>query len=263
MTAAPRERRGSFPLQQDGYDRNRPEFRRELISRLADGDAKMGRLLSEISCEFTAGQRLVAAGEPYNYVWRLRRGWCLRWRIDAHGNRQIIAVYTASDLLVVNSMLLPVQCDTYEFLTRATVQGTDQARLHQEMERDNNVSLRIIWQAVEDERNIANRLFLMSKHSSEQRIIAMLLEFANRLSRLGLVKDDCFQLPMRQLDIGDYLGVSVVHVNRVLRRLRAQGIAVIDKGEVRLLDRDKMRSIAPDSLAVRGTFHPEDGVAAT
>jgi CRP/FNR family transcriptional regulator, anaerobic regulatory protein len=242
-------------LQQDDYGRRQPGFRRELMSRLADGDAKIARLLSETSSEFSAGQCLVTAGEPHNYVWRLRRGWCIRWRTDASGNRRIIAIYMASDLLVLNSMFLPVQCDTYEFLTRASVQGIDQARLHQEMERDCNVALRIFWQEVEEEFSLANRLFTSLKSSSEERIIKMLLDLENRLAPLGLVKDDCFQMPMRQLDIGDYLGVSMVHVNRILRKLRTQGIAVIERGEARLLDRARMRRLVPPDCRSEDTTH--------
>jgi DNA-binding transcriptional regulator LsrR (DeoR family) len=47
-----------------------------------------------------------------------------------------------------------------------------------------------------------------------------------------------------QQEIGDHLGLTVVHVNRVLRGLRESGVVTLRAGVVTIHDRDRLRKIA-------------------
>ena len=90
---------------------------------------------------------------------------------------------------------------------------------HQEVlnlaQQDPDVGIRLWWHICEDERRLHSWVTGLGRGNAEERIAAMLLDFRVRLRRAGLA-DVTFRLPMTQQQMADYLGLTVVHVNRVL-----------------------------------------------
>jgi len=76
------------------------------------------------------------------------------------------------------------------------------------------------------------------------RICVMLLDIYERLPRNGLNSGLTFNLPLTQEQIADHLGLTLVHVNRTLRRLREQRIVLIERQTVIILDLDRLRECA-------------------
>ena len=72
----------------------------------------------------------------------------------------------------------------------------------------------------------------------------MLLDIHDRMLRRGLIRRPRFNLPLTQEQIADHLGLTLVHVNRILRRLREEGIAAIDRQLVVIERFDVLRELA-------------------
>jgi hypothetical protein len=72
----------------------------------------------------------------------------------------------------------------------------------------------------------------------------MLCEFAVRAQALGPGTTDTFEFPMTQSDIADATGLTSVHVNRTLRRLRDSGAFEQDRHVARIRDWTQLKSIA-------------------
>ena len=66
-------------------------------------------------------------------------------------------------------------------------------------------------------------------------------ELLVRLRAVELVEDHAFRLPVTQSDLGDALGLSTVHVNRVLQELRGQKLITLRGGAVHVLDWDGLQ----------------------
>jgi len=69
-----------------------------------------------------------------------------------------------------------------------------------------------------------------------------------------LVTASEYNLPLTQTQIGSYIGLTEVHVNRMLRSLRKERIVQMDKHCVTILNREGLRN-----LAQRGDFKFNDG----
>ena len=69
------------------------------------------------------------------------------------------------------------------------------------------------------------------------------MSISNRNFRLKLSATR-FRLPMSRADIGNYLGLTVETVSRVLSRFQKQALLKVDKKEVELLNLDKLREFA-------------------
>ena len=67
---------------------------------------------------------------------------------------------------------------------------------------------------------------------------------AERLSLVGLATEAEFDCPLTQYVLADALGLSPIHVNRVLRQLREQNLLTLRKGNVKIHDLNGLRQLA-------------------
>jgi CRP-like cAMP-binding protein len=76
------------------------------------------------------------------------------------------------------------------------------------------------------------------------RLCVLLLDLHDRLRRRDLIGRPSYNLPLTQEQVADHLGLTLVHVNRTLRRLREEGIAMVDRQVVIIQDMDRLRHYA-------------------
>ena len=70
------------------------------------------------------------------------------------------------------------------------------------------------------------------------------MELAERLSLVGLATETEFKCPLTQFVLADALGLTAIHVNRVLRQLRERKLLTVSQGRVHIHDLDKLRKLA-------------------
>lgn len=84
----------------------------------------------------------------------------------------------------------------------------------------------------------------LGRQTAYERIANLILELHYRWSAIGMVNQDSFPWPLTQEMLGDLLGLSVVHINRMLQLLRRQGIIEQQRGWIHLLDIGRLRDAA-------------------
>jgi len=112
----------------------------------------------------------------------------------------------------------------------------------------------LTWTAVVDG-NIA-RVWLanLGRLPADKRTAHLLCELRHRLALVSLIDQKCFSLPLTQQDLADALGVSGVHVNRVLQRLSHLGLARHDHQKIDIPDPARFEQFAEFSPAY---LHPD------
>ena len=73
-----------------------------------------------------------------------------------------------------------------------------------------------------------------------QRLGAFFLECEARLAVIGRVRDGSFELRLTQQEMAGALGLSLVHFNKSLRRLRDEKLIATSGRQIRVLDRDAL-----------------------
>ena len=212
-----------------------PLHRPELVDDLKRGESALTRAMAPNARAFRPGDKIISEGEPHSYVYWLRTGWVARTRQMGDERNQIIAVFLPGDFFGVKTMFLVRQPDTMEALSGVTVEFLGHREVLQMARADPEISIRLWWQACEDQRRLHSRVTGLGRGNAEERIAAMLLDFRLRLRRAGLASDS-FRLPMTQQQIADYLGLTIVHVNRVIRRLREAGLISGSRGAMAIRD---------------------------
>ena len=180
---------------------------------------------------FGRGAKIIEEGEPHCYVYWLRTGWVARTRQLPDERNQIIAVFLPGDFFGVKSIFLARQPDALEALSAVTVEFLDHRQVLKLSRDDPDIAARLWWQVCEDQRRLHTWVAGLGRGNAEERIAAMALDFRVRLRRAGFVGES-FRLPMTQQQMADYLGLTIVHVNRVLKRLRDTDAISVSKGRM-------------------------------
>jgi CRP-like cAMP-binding protein len=234
-----------------------PLHRPEIYEALELGDRKLIMAMTETRV-LAARELLIRPGEEHRFVYRLRSGWLARSRTVDDGRHQILLIFLPGDLVGVKSMLLHRQPDATESLTPASVRLLDEAALRRLVLADPDIALRIMFQLGEDERRLHNGVVGLGRADAEARIAAMLIGLRRRLRHIGLAQGDSFNLPMTQQQIGDHTGLTVVHVNRVLRRLRGANVVTLSQGMATIHDHVELHQLARPALDI---FDNEEAAA--
>ncbi|WP_372806562.1 Crp/Fnr family transcriptional regulator, partial [Loktanella salsilacus] len=94
----------------------------------------------------------------------------------------------------------------------------------------------VLWAASRDEAMVVEHLVGIGRRNALERTAHFLLELNARLMLVGQATTAGFDCPLTQYHLADALGLSAVHVNRVLRELREKGLLTFQKGQVEILD---------------------------
>ena len=80
----------------------------------------------------------------------------------------------------------------------------------------------------------------LGRRSAEERIAHFLCEMMYRMNAVGLCGDGICRLPINQTDLADTLGLSLVHTNKSIGKLRARTIVAFNRSEVKLSEFDAL-----------------------
>ena len=238
--------------------------RPELADDLHAGDVKLARLMAGAPRSYAGGKTIIVAERENSFVYRLRSGWCGRLRHLRDGRTQMLGVLLPGDLFGVRSMFVEEGIDEVVALDEVTVDALDERQARQAAKHDWQVSLRLTWQILEDERRLHNWMIGIGRGSAEEKLALMLLDLRGRLALAGVIEQDATEipLPMTQNHIGELLGLTSVHVNRTVKRFRELGLARFSRGMAVIDDLPALTRIAYPMLDIYEKRRPEFGCAA-
>ena len=102
----------------------------------------------------------------------------------------------------------------------------------------------VTWIAASEEHFLGETLATVGQRDAAERVAWALLKIFRRLSEMGIGQGARVPLPYRQQDLADALGLSLVHTNKTLARLRARGLAEWADGELHISDAEGMAELA-------------------
>jgi CRP-like cAMP-binding protein len=193
-------------------------------------------------CE--ANQLLVAAGAPLEYSTLLIEGIVARHKDLADGQRQITELHVAGDFVDLHGYLLKRLEHHVSTLTPARIALVPHHALTRITEREPHLG-RLLWlSTLMDAAVQRERILSIGRRSAISRIAHLMCELFARLDVVGLTQDSSFRLPVTQLDLADATGLTSVHVNRMLRKLRTEGLMTFRGGTVEIHDLERLEQVA-------------------
>jgi len=131
-----------------------------------------------------------------------------------------------------------------------TVECVDSRILHRAFVADGDVASRCLWELIEDERRLHMAIVGLGRGGAQEPLAMLLIDFRNRLAKCGQIAPDAlvYRMPLTQSHLADLMGLTSIHVNRLLRSLREQNIAAVHNGVVTIVDWDSLVSSARSLL---------------
>jgi CRP/FNR family transcriptional regulator len=212
---------------------NRPEIE----SLLRRGKAELLAAMSPTPLVLQRGDILVQMEEPHEFVYAIETGWLSRSRTLSDGRRQIIVLFLTTEVCGIKTIFMTRQPDAIEALTPASARRIHYKEACDLAAKDFAVAIYLAWQLAQDERHLHNWNVRLGRANGEERLAALLLELRNRLVALGVTNARSrYGLPLTQQQIADHIGLTTVHVGRILRRFRELEMVDIRSNEVVFLD---------------------------
>ncbi len=195
--------------------------------------------------EFHPGQSIVAWEEPYSSIHLVESGWVFRSKTLDSGARQIVNVVVAGDFVGLNALLFPDSDFDHECKTAVTAFRIPLQRMREALHSTPELTSALFWANAHEESMLAERIVSLGRRSATARAAHVLAEF---LARMEIVDGNHgmseLAIPISQEDFSDILGISVVHMNKVLRRLERDEVISFRKGVLMVFDREELERIA-------------------
>jgi CRP/FNR family transcriptional regulator len=189
------------------------------------------------------GTLLAGRGGAEPQILLVRNGLAYRSCVLADGRRAILDILTPGDIIGLDHIVVAHPVDEFTAACRLGYSVLNASEVRQLM-TDQRIALRV-FALLAEARWRTNRLAVgLGRLDALSRICLFLLDIYDRLRRRGVLNRPSFNLPLTQEQIADHLGLTVVHVNRTLRRLREERLLMLDRQVVIILDLERLRQIA-------------------
>jgi CRP-like cAMP-binding protein len=217
--------------------------RLETRAPLDERDREAIRTLPVIYRAMDPATYLVREGEPPEYCAVLLSGFAYRHKVTGNGERQILAVHMPGEFLDLQNSFLAVADHNVQALTRCEVALIPVPALEALASAYPRIA-RAMWiDTLIDAAVFREWLVNVGRRDSISRIAHLLCEYALRLHAAGLAEERRYELPMTQEQLADAVGLTPVHVNRVLKELARMKLIVRDKRAVEIMDWDGLRNV--------------------
>jgi CRP-like cAMP-binding protein len=204
-------------------------------------------------------------GDRVRYSSLLLDGYMCRYMDARDGFRQLVAIQVPGDFVDLHGYPLRRLDHDVGTLSEARVALIPHERLTQ-IANDHPRLARILWRSTLLDAALHREwIFRIGRLDAMGRVAHILLETHARLEAVGRTDAGAFDWPLTQQDMGEACGLTAVHVNRTLRRLREDGMAEIGRNTVKLIDMARLARLGefdPDYLYLeRGPWTEVDEAA--
>jgi CRP-like cAMP-binding protein len=208
---------------------------------LAEGDRRALEELPHVLRCFAAGAHFVRDGDRPDHVSLLLSGFACRYKITGDGARQIVSFHMPGEFIDLQNGFLDVADHGVQALAEA-----EAAVIPRQALRDVALGHPAIGEALWVDTLIDAAIFRewmvnVGRRDSRARVAHILCELSLRMQAAGLADGHCYRLPMTQEQLADAVGLTPVHVNRVLKQLAQEGLISRDRRAIVIEDWRRMR----------------------
>ena len=193
---------------------------------------------------FEPGVDLVRQGQLGQLAYILADGWVCSYKLLPSGTRQIVDFQVPGDFLGLRSVLFRTSDHNVEAMTKVEVSEVLPNDLIDAFANTPRLATAVLWAASRDEAMVVEHLVDIGRRNALERTAHFLLELGARLKLVGLGTRQGYACPLSQYMLADALGLSAVHINRVLRQLREEGLLTFRSGQVIFDDFERLVELA-------------------
>ncbi|HEY8571361.1 Crp/Fnr family transcriptional regulator [Phenylobacterium sp.] len=187
---------------------------------------------------------LISQGDTPEDVHVVLEGFACRYKLLPDGSRQIMAWLVPGDFCDLHVAVLGRMDHSIATLSTSKVARIPKDRVAELVKTSEQLSRALWWATLVDEAILREWLANMGRRPAHEQVAHLFCELLVRLKAVGLAQDDAMELPLTQVELADTVGLSSVHVNRVVQELRDEGLISWRGKVLKVLDVQRLKRFA-------------------
>jgi len=193
---------------------------------------------------FAPKQDLIREGDQPGPVFVVLEGWACRYKILPNGLRQVMAFLMPGDCCDLHVGMLAEMDHSIQALTPALIATIARTEMDAIMNAHPQIARAMYISQLVDEGTLRSWIVSMGRRSSMERVAHLMCELYLRAASVGGTAGRTVILPLSQVVLAEALGMTAVHINRILRKLRTVGAMDLRRGNLVVLDPRHLVQIA-------------------
>ena len=233
-------------------------------SPLSPADRLLIEKLSEHIAEIPPHRDLIRQGETPKYVHVVLEGFACRYKDLPGGERQIVAWLVPGDFCDLHVSVIGEMDHAIATMTASRICHLPRDHIEAALEHRPQLLRAFWWATLVDEAVLREWLVNIGRRPADRRIAHLFCELLARLQAVGMAGGGIIDFPLTQIDLADTVGLSAVHVNRIIQQLREDGLIVWRGGKLRILNPAGLAAFSgfePAYLHLRADRNPSDRAA--
>jgi CRP-like cAMP-binding protein len=187
---------------------------------------------------------IVREGDRPEHVHLVLDGWAARYKVVSDGSRQITAYLIPGDFCDLHVTILREMDHGIFALTPTTIAYIAHGAFEELTCRRPNLARALWWATLVDEAVLRAWIVNIGRRDAYERVGHLMCEMHVRMQNIGLAENGHFDLPVTQEELADTLGLTPVHTNRVLQRLRSEELITFKGQTLTILDVERLKKAA-------------------
>ncbi len=187
-----------------------------------------------------------------SHLFTVLSGWAFRYKTLEDGRRQIINYALPGDFLGLQAAMSEIMGHGIEALSDSVLCVFPRDKLWEFFAADTQLAYNMTWIAASQERSLDEQILSLGRRTALERIAYLLWYLYDKARQLSMTKRNRLDLPMRQSHLADTLGLSIVHTNKTLQKLRREGLIELDDRILRVIDEEALKELARVDEAQNG-----------
>ena len=190
-------------------------------------------------------ETMVREGDDHDHVYLILQGFAYRYKLLANGHRQILGFLLPGDLCDLDFADGHPADHSVSALNDGVVAMISTARINDLRAVHPNIHSALLLVAMAERSILRHWLLNVGQRNAVERITHLLCELAVRLRAVGHHnRDGSLDVPLSQTALADTTGMTTVHVNRTLQRLRKDGLIELHRNRLTILDPQRLANNA-------------------
>jgi CRP-like cAMP-binding protein len=187
---------------------------------------------------------VVRDGQRPTHCCLVAAGFCVRTKTTGDGKRQNLSIHIPGEIPDLQSLHLVVMDHDLVTLAPATLGFIEHHTLRELLRRRPSLA-DLFWRdTLIDAAMFREWIVNVGQRPAPSRLAHVVAELYERLKSIKHIDGNTFEMPLTQEQIGEALGITAVHANRVIRQLRQEGILEFSRGRVTILNQQALLDLA-------------------
>ena len=191
----------------------------------------------------SAGEQIVVRNQAYDDVFVLCAGWAFRYFQLSDGRRQILKFLLPGDIFSSVAVFEKTFHFSVKALTKVQMSGFERTEIRARCAASPDFQSAIASSCTADNHHTTELLTALGQRSAEERIAHLLLNLLPRIAARNVIREQRYPFPLRQQHIADAVGLTSVHVSRVLSLFRDRRLLELSEGVLTVLNPPELERI--------------------